>query len=149
MGGICKRLVPECVILDIDESDKEKVFRRLVEALARVHNISDREQLVKDILERETLAPTCLGLGCALPHAHSKALDSTVIAAARLNPPQDPDDEPVSLVFLMAGPEDSAGLHLKLLSKLARLLHNSEFRKQLREAEQTIDFYNLICQRDD
>jgi len=151
MGGICRRMDPECIILDVEEQEKERVIRLLAEKLAETHRIDDSELLVKDILEREQLASTCLGLGCAVPHAHTAAAASTVIAAARLGTPQDfdtPDGKPVSLVFLMAGPPNSAGLHIRLLSKLARLLHNSVFRESLKHAETSEEFYQIICDKD-
>jgi len=151
MGGICRRMSPECIILDLEEQNKERVIRLLTEKLAETHHIDDPELLVKDILEREQLASTCLGLGCAVPHAHSAAAESTFIAAARLDPPQHfeaPDGEPVSLIFLLAGPPNSAGLHIRLLSKLARLLHNSAFRESLKHAETPEEFYQIICDKD-
>lgn len=155
MGGICKRIVPESIILDPASQEKtqekEVIIRNLVDALAERQEVSDADQLFRDILEREELASTCLGLGCAVPHAHSSAVDTTIIAAARLHPPLEldaPDGEPVSLMFLLAGPRNSAGLHIKLLSKLSRLLHDSIFREQLHKAETAEEFYQLICEKD-
>ncbi|MDA3832982.1 MAG: PTS sugar transporter subunit IIA [Spirochaetales bacterium] len=152
MGGICKRMLPECVVLNPPGQDKESIIRELVGLLTKAYEITDSEQLVSDILEREELTSTCLGFGCAVPHAHSVALNTTIIAAARLDPPRDfdtPDGEPVSLVFLLAGPEHSAGLHIRLLSKLARLLHDPAFREKLRSAEHAEEFHRLICQKDE
>jgi len=152
MGGICKRLSPDCILLNLQETGKEAVIRRLVESLGGVHAIADVQAVVNDVMEREKLASTCVGLGCAVPHAHSEALETTMLAAATLNPPVDmdaPDGEPVSLVFLIAGSKNGAGLHLRLLSKLARLLHNEEFREELRQAAEPKDFYDSVCRRDD
>ncbi|MBL7007184.1 MAG: PTS sugar transporter subunit IIA [Spirochaetia bacterium] len=154
MGGICKRLPVKCILLDCYDpaAEKDPIIRRLVEALAQVYEIQDTDQLVKDIMEREELASTCLGFGCALPHAHSPILKTTAIAAARLDPPLNfkaPDDEPVELVFLMVGPENSAVLHLKLLSKLVRLLHDAGFREELLKAETPEAFHQLICRKDE
>ena len=151
MGSICGRLLPECILLDSQEQGTGNIVRRLVGMLAQVHDIADTEQLVNDIMKREELGSTCIGSGCAVPHAHSSTLDTTVIAVARLNPSQDfaaSDGEPVSLVFLMAGPETSASLHIKLLSKLARLLHDSDFRKELREVETVEGFRQLVCRKE-
>lgn len=152
MGEICTRLLPECVLLDPDVSDKEALVRSLVDLLAEAHGLDDAQTLVEDILEREELGSTCLGFGCAIPHAHSDVLESTLLAAARLTPPLDfeaPDEEPVSLVFLLAGPRGNAGLHIKLLSKLARWLHNPEFRDALRGAKSREAFYRLLCREDE
>ena len=151
MGGLCTRLLPECVLLDPPQQDKERVIRQLVDQLAISHSITDPDTLFEQVMEREKLSSTCIGFGCAVPHARSDAAQATVIAAARLNPPvlmEAPDGEAVSLVFLMAGPEKSAALHLRLLSKLARLLHSDSLRQQLREAATAEEFHQIICSRD-
>ena len=151
MGVISARLRKESIIIDPPEMEKEPLFRHLVETLASVHKLEDPELLYESVLKREAMVSTCIGFGCAVPHCHSDQLDKTYFAAARLNPPRDfetPDDEPVSLMFLMAGPKKNTGLHIKLLSKLSRLLHDPEFRKSLQNARDAEDFYNLLCQKD-
>ena len=151
MGGICTRISPESIFVNLRETGKEGLVRTLVDALSRLHAVSETGILVKDIMEREDLATTCIGLGCAVPHAHSAAVKTTMIAAASLDPPlnlETPDGEPVSLVFLIAGPEDSAALHIRILSKLARLLHDPVFREDLKNAEQPEDFFDRICRKD-
>jgi fructose-specific phosphotransferase system IIA component len=152
MGAICNRISPESIILDVEAESKEEVLRSLVDRLAETEGLEDPDVLYKDVLDREEMGTTCLGYGCAVPHAHSKAIDKTVIAAARIKTPTDfatPDDEPVSLIFLMAGPVGSAGLHLKLLSKLARLLSDPGFRKELLDSDSPEAFYRKICSRED
>ncbi len=151
MAIMSSRLLQECVLLDPQEQEKELIYRRLVDLLAETHGIADPDQLFADIMKRETLSSTCLGVGCAVPHAHSYAVDTTVIAAARLDPPRDfqaPDGEPVSLVFLMAGPDANAGIHIKVLSKLARLLHDQSFREGLKHADSREAFCRIISDRD-
>jgi mannitol/fructose-specific phosphotransferase system IIA component (Ntr-type) len=138
-------------VLDSKRTKKEEVIRDLIDLLTEQHDIEHPQQLIDDILAREQLASTCLGFGCAVPHAHSSSLKTTLLAAARLEPPlevETPDREPVSLMFLMVGPEHSAGLHIRLLSKLARLLHDEQFRSQLRSVSSPQEFYNLICEKD-
>ena len=152
MGAICNRISPENIILDVAAESKEEVLRSLVDRLAETEGLNDAEALYKDVLNREGMGSTCLGHGCAVPHAHSESMEKTVIAAARINTPADfttPDNEPVSLVFLLAGPNGSAGLHLKLLSKLARLLSDAGFRDELCGSDSPEDFYNKICRRED
>lgn len=151
MGGICKRLSPETVLLDPPEQSKEEIIRRLAAALEESGGITDAGILTRDIFAREAIGSTCIGHGCAVPHAHSTAVDSTVFAAARLNPPRDfdaCDEEPVFIVFLMAGPPKSGNLHIRLLSKLARLLHDESFREDLFRAKTAEEFYRIICEKE-
>lgn len=148
MEGICKRLTKQCILLDLSAEGKEGIIGAMVESLARCHKVTDQERLIADIMARESLATTCLGSGAAVPHAHSHAIEKSLVAAARLSPPVDldaPDGEPVSLVFLLVGPSRNAMSHLKLLSKLARLLHDGAFRRQLESCDTADEFHALIC----
>jgi fructose-specific phosphotransferase system IIA component len=151
MGGICKRLSPETVLLDPPEEKKEEIIRRLIGILEDSGAITDTETLTRDVFAREEIGTTCIGHGCAVPHAHSEAVESTVFAAARLNPPKDfnaCDEESVFLVFLMAGPKSSGNLHIRLLSKLARLLNDASFREDLFRAPTAEEFYRIICTKE-
>lgn len=151
MEGICKRLSTECVLLDVPPGDKESIIGAMVGSLASQHWVSDPKRLVKDIMAREALASTCLGSGCAIPHAHSDTVDESLVVAARLLSPVEleaPDGQPVSLIFLLVGPTAKANIHLKLLSKLARLLHDADIRRKLSEATTAESFRKIICDRE-
>jgi mannitol/fructose-specific phosphotransferase system IIA component (Ntr-type) len=122
-----------------------------VDLLAASGVVADRDGLLKDVLTREDLAPTGLGMSCAIPHAHSAAVLSTAVAAARLKSPVNfgaPDGTPATLIFLMVGPRDAAGMHLKLLSKFARFLHDDAFRAAAMAAVDAAAFAQLIYARD-
>ncbi len=103
-------------------------------------------------MERETLSSTAVGFGCAVPHAHSKGVEKTVLAAAVLSDTgieyEAPDGEPVSLVFLMAGSIDGARLHLKILSRIARFLHDPDFRSNLKKAAAPEEFLQLLREKE-
>lgn len=151
MGAISNRLSTKCIVLDPLIEQKEEVLRILAQTLVDSGVLSDANALLQEILEREELAPTALGYGCAIPHAHSSTLTETHLAAARITPPLDfwnQEADNISLVFLMVGPKNSAGLHIKLLSKLARLLHDEDFRNSLLEAPTTEQFYEIIYKKD-
>ena len=151
MGAIGSRLSPEYILVPAQVQGKEEVLKLLVQALAAGGITSDPELLLKDLEARERLSSTALGSGCAVPHAHSAAMASTVFAAARVSPPlsyDTPDGDPVSLFFLMAGPKADTGLHLKLLSKLARLLHDPQMREDLNKADTPEAFHRIILEKD-
>jgi mannitol/fructose-specific phosphotransferase system IIA component (Ntr-type) len=139
------------VAVDVRAADKEEAIRALVRIADSAAAVKDPELLIQDILERERLAPTGLGESCAVPHAHSDGIADTRLVFARLAAPIDfgaPDDKDARLVVLMAGPRDSAGLHLKLLSKLARMLHDAEFRAAALAAPDAGNLARLIFARD-
>ena len=110
---------------------KAEAVAALVDLLAATGKAPDRAGLVRAVMDREALAPTGLGDDCAIPHAQTDAVSETSLAAIRLSEPLDfgaPDGTPARLVFLIAGPKDSAALHLRLLSRLARTLSDPDFR---------------------
>jgi fructose-specific phosphotransferase system IIA component len=144
-------LDPACIVVDLDLRSKEEVIAALVDLLSGTSAVTDRNGLLKDVMAREALAPTGLGMSCAIPHAHSASVLSTAVAAARLKSPVSfgaPDGTPATLVFLMVGPRDAAGIHLKLLSKFARFLHDDAFRDAAMAAADAASFAELIYARD-
>jgi fructose-specific phosphotransferase system IIA component len=123
-------LEKECVLVDPAVSDKESLLRALVGALAARGSVSDAERLFADVMAREKLAPTGLGEGCAVPHANSHAAAKSAVAVARLGKPMDfgaADGQGSTIVVLMAGPPESMGSHLQIISKIARVLHDPTF----------------------
>jgi fructose-specific phosphotransferase system IIA component len=151
MGLMEKILDVRSVQVGTQGTDKNQVLRQLVDQISNLGCVTDSEQLYQDVLDRENLSPTTLGDGCAVPHAHSAGITETRIAALCLAKPMDfgaSDGIPVSLVFLMAGPPQNTGLHLKLLSKLVRLLHDRTLREALTSAQNPQEFVQILTQRD-
>ncbi|KGE71677.1 PTS sugar transporter subunit IIA [Spirochaeta lutea] len=140
---------PEWILVDEDAENKQDCIKKLITALQASGDVADPEKLYSDIMDREALSSTSVGSGCAIPHAHSTAIGCTRVAALRPKKPidfQGPDGEEVRLVFLMAGPKKDTGIHLKVLSKIARLLHDPAYRSKFLEAPDAESFYAVLCQ---
>ncbi len=152
MGAMCRMIQPERIKLDAAAENKEDCLRQLVAALELSGTVTDSEVLFSDVIAREKLSSTALGSGCAVPHAHSDGVKETIISAGRFSGGLDfaaEDGSEVTLVFLMVGPKQNTGLHLKVLSKLARLLHDGNTRAALLEAGSPEDFYSALCGGDE
>jgi len=144
-------LAPDRAAVGVKAADKREAIAALVDLLAAAGKAPDRDALLAAVLEREALAPTGLGDDCAIPHAQTDAVSETSVAVVRLAEPvgfDAPDGSPARLVFLLAGPKDSAAVHLRLLSKLARLLSDPEFRRALLEAPDGAALAGLIIGAD-
>ncbi|KAF5028467.1 PTS system fructose-specific EIIABC component [anaerobic digester metagenome] len=92
-----------------------------------------------------------MGEGCAITHARCPSMKKTLLAAMRLTPTLDLkalDGKQVVLVFLLVGPQKSSSFHLRILSKLARLLHQSDLREALITSKSSIDFHTLIADKE-
>ena len=83
---------------------------------------------------REKLGPAGLGQGVAIPHGRIKGLKVARGAFLRLKQPvpfDAPDGKPVSQVFVLLVPEQATDLHLQLLSELAQMFSDRDFREKL------------------
>ncbi|HCM27460.1 MAG: hypothetical protein A2Z99_05785 [Treponema sp. GWB1_62_6] len=144
-------LKPSCAAVRVAAANKDEALEATVRLLASGGKVSDPAKLLEDIRAREKLSSTGIGEGVAVPHALCEAIPETVLAVLRLAEPVDfgaIDGSPVDLIFMMAGPRGETTLHLKLLSKLARLLHDEEFRKAARAAPDGDALARLLFERD-
>lgn len=140
-----------CIEIDVEAKNKEEVIQKAVGLLERAGKIHQIDSIYHDIMAREQLASTAIGEGIAVPHALSDAMQGTVMAVLRLKSPIEynaPDGKPVDLFFIMAGPKNDTAYHLKLLSKLARLLHDPHFREQARSVSRSEDLAKLLLEKE-
>uniref|UniRef100_A0A7C3I1Z8 PTS sugar transporter subunit IIA n=1 Tax=Gracilinema caldarium TaxID=215591 RepID=A0A7C3I1Z8_9SPIR len=140
-----------CIDIDVDAKNREEVIKKAVDVLQRAGKITQPDSIYHDIMAREQLASTAIGEGIAVPHALSDAMQNTVMAVLRLKSPIEynaPDGKPVDLFFIMAGPKNDTAYHLKLLSRLARLLHDSHFREHARRAESAEVLATLLLEKE-
>ncbi|RLB42633.1 MAG: PTS sugar transporter subunit IIA [Deltaproteobacteria bacterium] len=145
-------ITPESVIPELRSRDKKGVLMELAEVISTVEPSVDRDTLVQVLEEREKLGSTGIGDGVAIPHGKLNGISKPLMSFGRSKSGVDFDSmdaKPVHLFFLLVAPENSAGAHLKVLAKIAKLLKNSEFRKRLLEAKDKGEIYNTIVESDE
>ncbi len=131
-------LDPKCIKLELNAKRKKEVIYEMVELLFQAGKIKDPEELQQSLIEREKIGTTGIGGGIAIPHVMTDKVNKTVMAFGRKKQGvkfDAIDEQPVHLIFLLVGPKQDASLHLKILCKLSRFLHNTRFKKVLLEAE--------------
>jgi fructose-specific phosphotransferase system IIA component len=131
-------LQEDLVAPDLPGSSKEEVINRLVDIVGKSNKVKDKEKVREAIFEREKIMSTGVGKGFAIPHGKTDAVTDIVAAFAVTREPihyQSLDAEPVRLVFLLVGRDNLVGPHIKLLSRISRLMSKDEFRKKLLEAQ--------------
>ncbi len=141
-------LSPSRIRIPLRASDKEGVLRELVELLLAGDGASV-EEVLGAILERERQFPTGIGYGVAVPHGKTPALPSLSLVAGTTPAPvryETVDGEPVRLFFLLAGPESAAGVHVKALSRISRLVRREPVRARLLGARTPEEFYRALCE---
>ncbi len=136
-GDLSAILDRGCVFLDLTARKRRQAIEEVAERAAACAGIPDAKSLAKELWKREKLSTTAVGHGVAIPHRLTNLVDETVMIVGRADhgvPFEAVDNEPVKLLVVLLGPEGAHGRHLKLLSRLARLLSSSEFREELLRA---------------
>ena len=137
MNQIAKLLPTTNILLDLDASSKKRVFDQ-AGLMFENHQGIARSTVYDALFAREKLGSTGLGQGIAIPHGRIKGLKEAVGGFLRLAVPvqfDSPDGKPVSLIFVLLVPEAATEQHLQILSELAQLFSNRDFREKLAIAQ--------------
>ena len=148
---IIDALQKDAIIEDLKSKDKKGILEELVIPLAPKANTST-EHLVKILMERERLGSTGIGGGIGIPHGKLKDLDSLVLGFGLSKKGVDfesMDGRPTHIFFLLITPENSTGLHLKLLARISRLLKKETFKESLIKAADRDEVYTIIKAEDE
>jgi nitrogen PTS system EIIA component len=149
IGDVLKE---SCVVADLNGQTKNEVLRELAVALKNAGQIDEVDVAVEVMLEREKLGSTGIGDGIAIPHGKLKGLKTILCAFGRSVKGvsfDSVDRKPVHIFFLLLAPEDSAGLHLKMLSRISRILRDQAFRRKLIEQTGQENLYADIVSEDE
>lgn len=132
---IMEFLNEKAVTIDLKAKDKPGVVRELVDLLAKAQGIRNKEEIIKVLLNRESLGSTGIGMGVGIPHGKTNSIKE-IVAACGISKNgvnfESLDGEPAYIFFLLLAPENSAGPHLKALARISRLLKDKYFRDILR-----------------
>jgi fructose PTS system EIIBC or EIIC component len=127
-------LTEDLVVTHLEGKSKRDVIDAMVDIVARSPKVQDVEKVRTAIFEREKIMSTGVGNGFAIPHGKTDAVTDIVAAFAVTAEPIDYeslDEKPVRLVFLLVGKDNLVGPHIKLLSRISRLMNKEEFRNRL------------------
>ncbi len=139
------------VLSRLNATTREGVIDEMVAHLKESGKIDDSEGLVNILLDREMLGSTGIGHGVAIPHGRLSGLNEILLVFGRSPEGVDfdaHDGEPVNLFFLLVAPENSAGLHLKTLARISRIVKNPECRQALLGSEDRGVLYHTIEEED-
>jgi len=149
---ISEILNKDLLIPSLQSTNKKGVLEELAAALVGQRKLDDLDQVVEVLLDREKLGSTGIGDGIAIPHGKVRNLKGVVASFGRSRDGIDfesIDQKPAHLFFLLVAPENSAGVHLKALARISRLLKDPSFRQRLMEAETKEDLFRIISEEDE
>lgn len=153
-GGVMRitdLLDKNSVMLGAAPSDKKQALEQAVALMAESGKLADEEAYKKQVFAREEESTTGIGEGIAIPHGKCDAVIKPGLAAMVIPNGVDfesLDDEPVTLLFLIAAPNTKDNVHLDVLSKLSVMLMDEDFTAKLRAAKSVDEFMQIIDDAD-
>ena len=147
--NLVSKLLPEVnVLVDLDVASKKRVFEQVGQLFENNQSIGRRE-VFDSLFAREKLGSTGLGQGVAIPHGRIKELKEAVGAVVRMRQPipfDAPDQQNVTIIFVLLVPDRATDLHLQILSELAQMFSDKGFRERLLAAPSAAELHRLITQ---
>ena len=137
----------EVISVNMEAADKEDSLKKVIALASNSKKILDIDKVSETIHEREKLVSTGVGKGFAIPHGKTDAISDIVAAFAITKDPIDFDSidgEPVRFIFLLVGKETLLNTHIKLLSRISRLMNKDEFRDRLLVAKTSEEVLNIF-----
>jgi len=123
---------------DLDCIDKDDAINKIIDLASHSELMLNVDKVRQCVFDREKLVSTGVGKGFAIPHGKTDEIKDIVAAFAILKNPIDFDSidlEPVKFIFLIVGKESLLNAHIKLLSRISRLMNKDNFRDKLEEAK--------------
>lgn len=136
---------------DLLAASKEEALTELANLIATKEGL-DEDKIVGVLKEREKLGSTGIGDGIAIPHGKLKGLKKLVASFGRSKKGidfQSIDGKPTHLFFLLMAPENTAGVHLKALARISRLLKDKKFRESLLVADNADGIFQALKDQDE
>jgi len=134
---LCDLLTDSVIAVNMVATDKGDLLHKLVDLAAMGDALHDRAAALNAVEERERIMTTGIGHGVAIPHGKTDAVKDLVAAFATLEKGIDfgaLDGQPVRLAFILLGPKEPSGPHIRMLSRISRLMNRDDLRRRLTEA---------------
>lgn len=147
MNLISQLLPPSNVIVDLDVTSKKRVFEQAGLLFENTSQIA-RSQVFDSLFAREKLGSTGLGEGVAIPHGRIKGLREAVAALVTMKeaiPFDAPDGLPVNIACILLVPEKATDKHLQILSELAQMFSDKQFRDKILQCKDAAAIHRLIA----
>lgn len=131
--------------------NKKEALEKAILLLEKSGKLNNVEAYKRQVFAREEESTTAIGDGIAIPHGKCDAVSEPALAAMVIPNGVDfdsLDDEPVTLLFLIAAPNTKDNIHIDVLSKLAIMMMDEQFTLALRNAKSVEEFLQIIDDAD-
>lgn len=144
-------LSKEFIISELKSSDKEEAITELIDLFKNDPRVVNLDKVKEAVFEREKIMSTGVGKGFAIPHGKTDAVTEIIGAFGRKPDGIDYDaldGNPVNLIFLLVGKETMISAHIKLLSRISRMMNKDDFRQRLLSADTSEDILNVFLEEE-
>ncbi|MFQ5677480.1 MAG: PTS sugar transporter subunit IIA [bacterium] len=145
-------LTEDRVKIPLSHTNKEEIIEEMIGVIDDSVKLENKPAILKAVLDREAVMSTGVGDEVAIPHGKSESLKEIVAALGVAKEPIEfnaLDNKPVRVVWLLVGPHDKTGPHLKALSRISRLMHKKEFRDRLIHASAAKEAIDVILSEEE
>ncbi len=147
--NLISQLLPESnVIINLDVASKKRVFEQAGLLFENTVQIA-RSKVFDSLFAREKLGSTGLGQGVAIPHGRIKGLREAVAALVTMKeaiPFDAPDGQPVNIACILLVPEKATDKHLQILSELAQMFSDKQFREKILYSNNATEIHKMIAE---
>ena len=149
---VSELLKPEFIIPEHNGESKEEIINELIDLFKNDPRVEDIDKVRSAVLDREKVMSTGVGKGFAIPHGKTNAVKEIIGAFGKVKDGIDYeslDGNPVNLVFLLVGKDNLISTHIKLLSRISRLMNKDDFRHRLVEANSADEIVKLFSEEEE
>lgn len=135
------------IVAGLKAVDKNDLINELIDLLESKVSHDQLQNIRQSVFDREEIMSTGVGKQLAIPHGKCASIDEILASFAVLEESVDfdsIDDEPVKMVFLLVCPEDKCNTHIKLLSRISRLMNSTAFREKLLQCENSDEIFETF-----
>jgi len=144
-------LTENFIIVELRSNQKIGAINELLELFNSDDRVLDFEKMKVSVLEREKIMSTGVGKGFAIPHGKTSGVKEILAAFGKSTKPIEYDSldgKPVQLIFLLIGRENMVSAHIKLLSRISRMMNKDEFRQKLIDAKSNAEILDYFRQEE-
>ncbi|MGF1511441.1 MAG: PTS sugar transporter subunit IIA [Myxococcota bacterium] len=144
---------PERVASNLQAEGRDEALDHLVQLLTKGGGLDDsqRDRVLRSLIQRERVGSTGIGNGIAIPHAKVSGLDRVIGGFARSSEGVEfgcIDGKRAYLFLVLVAPEGQASLHLKALARASRMLRDDKFRGQVMGLQSSGEIFTAIAEKD-
>lgn len=142
-------LTPDRVLL-LDCNTKEEALKALVACLSTAPQVKNKEELAREVFERESLMSTGIGFGIGVPHVRLASVEDLVMAVGvnrtGIADYASLDERPVRIICMVAARDNQHAQYLKTLAAISTLMKEETIRARLIEATDAAAIYEILTE---